>query len=120
MYWLVILTFLVGYLLIVFEHPLKLDKAIPALLMGIFIWTIMALIPLPLVENEIIGPSLAHHLGKITEILLFLLGAMAIVEVVDGHHGFAVITNLITTTNKVKLLWIISFLAFFYLPSWII
>jgi len=111
--WLVILIFVVGYLLIVFEHPLKLDKAIPALLMGIFIWTIIAIIPLPLVENETIAPSLAHHLGKITEILLFLLGAMAIVEVVDGHRGFSVITNLITTTKKVKLLWIISIMAFF-------
>ena len=110
--WLVIVIFVVGYLLIVFEHPLKLDKAIPALLMGIFIWTLIAILPLPLVENENIAPSLAHHLGKITEILLFLLGAMAIVELVDGHRGFAVITNLITTTNKVKLLWIICILAF--------
>lgn len=111
--WLVIVIFLVGYLLIVFEHPLKLDKAIPALLMGIFIWTVIAILPLPLIENDPISTSLSHHLGKITEILLFLLGAMSIVEVVDGHRGFAVITNMITTTNKVKLLWIICVLAFF-------
>jgi len=111
--WLVIVIFLVGYLLIVFEHPLKLDKAIPALLMGIFIWTVIAIAPLPLMDNEAIPSSLAHHLGKIAEILLFLLGAMAIVEVIDGHRGFSVITNLITTSNKVKLLWIISILAFF-------
>ena len=61
-----------------------------------------------IVESEII-----HHLGEIGEILFFLLGAMTIVEVVDQHEGFKIITDKIKTTNKVKLLWILSLLTFF-------
>ncbi len=57
--------------------------------------------------------ELLHHLGEIAEILFFLLGAMTIVEIVDQHQGFKVITDKIKTTNKVKLLWILSFLTFF-------
>jgi Na+/H+ antiporter NhaD/arsenite permease-like protein len=61
-----------------------------------------------IVENEII-----HHLGEISEILFFLLGAMTIVEITDQHDGFKVITDRIKTTSKVKLLWILSILTFF-------
>ena len=61
-----------------------------------------------LIDNQIIS-----HLGEISEILFFLLGAMTIVEVIDQHEGFRVLTDRIRTTNKVKLLWIISFLTFF-------
>ena len=115
MEWLIILSFVIGYLLIVFEHPLKLDKAIPALFMGIFIWTVIALNHMPLIDasgDHGTTEAVTHHLGKITEILLFLLGAMTIVEAVDAHHGFSVITNRIRTKNKTHLLWIISGLAF--------
>ncbi len=60
------------------------------------------------VDNQIV-----EHLGEISEILFFLLGAMTIVETIDQHQGFKIITDKITTTNKVKLLWILSFLTFF-------
>ncbi len=57
--------------------------------------------------------DLAHHLVEIAEILFFLLGAMTIVETVDQHQGFKIITDQIKTTSKIKLLWILSFLTFF-------
>ena len=57
--------------------------------------------------------ELEHHLVEIAEILFFLLGAMTIVETVDQHQGFKIITDKIKTTSKVKLLWILSFLTFF-------
>lgn len=115
---LVIVCFIVGYLLIVFEHPLKMDKTIPALLMGILCWTLISVGGLDVFGAEASGDHdvnniVLHHLSKIAEILIFLIGAMTIVELVDLHKGFAVITNRIRTTDKRKLLWIISWLAFF-------
>ena len=115
---LVIIFFIVGYLLIVFEHPLKMDKTIPALLMGILCWTMISVGHLPIVselpgEDHGVSGVVLHHLSKIAEILIFLIGAMTIVELVDLHKGFSVITNRIHTRDKRKLLWIISWLAFF-------
>lgn len=114
---LVIVTFVIGYLLIVFEHPLKLDKTIPSLLMGILCWTLVSVGKMHIVSDGTttydLEATILHHLGKIAEILIFLIGAMTIVELVDLHKGFSVITNRISTRNKRKLLWIISWLAFF-------
>jgi Na+/H+ antiporter NhaD/arsenite permease-like protein len=115
----VVLTFVVGYLAIVFEHPLKLDKTVPALMMGALCW---ALISLGGLGESLVGHSgqpeemndaLLHHLGKIAEILVFLIGAMTIVELVDMHSGFSVITNNIKTRKKTALLWIMTVLTFF-------
>ncbi|MBK6392986.1 MAG: sodium:proton antiporter NhaD [Saprospiraceae bacterium] len=115
---LVIICFIVGYLLIVFEHPLRMDKTIPALLMGMLCWAIIAIGQLHLAGEAEVGEHgvndvILHHLGKIAEILIFLIGAMTIVELVDLHKGFSVITNRIHTRDKRKLLWIVSWLAFF-------
>ena len=106
----VILIFVLGYLAIVFEHPLKLDKTVPALIMAVLCWTIIAVGQFPLIDHH--GHSagmestLLHHVGKIAEIVLFLIGAMTIVELVDLHEGFSPITRAITTKKKSKLLWI--------------
>lgn len=109
--------FLVGYAAIIFEHPLRLDKSVPTLLMGVLLWAIIAVTGMPVISHlEAIAPVddvLLHHTGKIAEIIFFLLGAMTIVELVDLHQGFSVITDKIRTRNKVKMLWIISILAFF-------
>ena len=109
--------FIIGYILIVFEHPLKLDKTVPALFAGVMCWTIVSVGKIPIIGDgsldNTISNAVLHHLGKITEILIFLIGAMTIVEVVDAHKGFTLITNRITTQNKIKLLWLISWLAFF-------
>lgn len=113
----VVATFVIGYILIVLEHPLKLDKTIPALLAGVGCWTIISVADLSVVgshhELEDTKSVLVHHLGEIAQILFFLMGAMVIVELVDLHRGFSVITNRIRTTNKRKLLWMISWMAFF-------
>lgn len=112
-----ILVFILGYLAIVFEHPLRLDKTVPALIMGAVCWAIVSLGHLDVVgyDHQVGNQSdvLLHHIGKVAEILLFLIGAMTIVELIDLHKGFSVITNRIQTTNKTKLLWLVCVLAFF-------
>ncbi|MDP4853613.1 MAG: sodium:proton antiporter NhaD, partial [Saprospiraceae bacterium] len=113
----VVACFIVGYILIVFEHPIRLDKSVPALLMGALTWALISIGNLEVLDHlhqtASLDEVLLHHLGKTAEILFFLIGAMTIVELVDLHKGFAVITKLVKTQNKTKLLWITSFIAFF-------
>ena len=106
----VIIVFIIGYLAIAFEHPLGLNKAATALLTGVFCWTIYIFSG---VERELAVEQLLHHLGAISSILFFLLGAMTIVELIDRHDGFTLITDKIKTRSKAKLLWIIAFITFF-------
>ncbi|PAV47854.1 sodium:proton antiporter [Pseudomonas sp. HAR-UPW-AIA-41] len=118
MYVLMALLFVAGYLCIAFEHPLKIDKAASALLTAVLCWTVLALgadTLLPALAQSEHGPAgeLRHHLGEIAEILFFLLGAMTIVELVDAHEGFKVITDRIRTHKRVTLLWLIGFITFF-------
>ncbi|MFN3378745.1 MAG: sodium:proton antiporter NhaD [Runella zeae] len=114
-------VFILGYVLIALEHPLKIDKAASALLTGVFCWVILLIgyDYMPAFQgtngdaHETLNESLFEHLGEIAGILFFLLGAMTIVELVDVHDGFKVITDRISTTNRVTLLWIISWITFF-------
>lgn len=117
----IIIVFLAGYLAITLEHNLKIDKLIPALAMMAILWAIIALAHLDVFEvnaqlKELepthIDEILLHHLGKTAEILVFLLGAMTIVEIIDYFDGFATIKGYIKTRSKRKLLWIFSILAF--------
>lgn len=117
----IIIVFLVGYLFITLEHNLKIDKLIPALAMMAVLWAIIALTNLPVfevnaemkeLEPSIIDDMLLHHLGKTAEILVFLLGAMTIVEIIDYFDGFATIKGYIRTRKKSSLLWMFSILAF--------
>ena len=105
---LMIVIFVLGYAAIALEHPLKINKSATALLLAAVIWAVYALMG-PGLEHE----NLIEHLGDTAEILFFLLGAMTIVEIIDRHDGFSIITDRITTTNKRKLLWIVSILTFF-------
>lgn len=113
----VVACFVVGYILIVFEHPIRLDKSVPALLMGALTWALISVGNLEVLDHlhqtASLDEVLLHHLGKTAEILFFLIGAMTIVELVDLHKGFGVITKLVKTQNKVKLLWITCIIAFF-------
>ena len=158
MFYLILFIFVLGYWAIAFEHPLKVDKAATALIIGVLTWTVYILNAETILNmgfspswsklinqvNDLVvhikpalsGPQwlnsgwaekvvisqepyhfvveeLEHHLIEIAEILFFLLGAMTIVEIVDEHDGFKVITDKITTNNKVKLLWIIAVITFF-------
>jgi len=118
---LIIVVFLLGYLAITLEHNLKIDKLIPALAMMAILWAVIALAHMPVFEvnaelKELepthIDEILLHHLGKTAEILVFLLGAMTIVEIIDYFDGFATIKGYIRTRSKRKLLWLFSILAF--------
>lgn len=140
MFTLLIAIFVIGYMAIALEHPLKIDKTASALLLGMGMWIIYAMgaesiVPVASADsfNRFIAdhPSLAseplsrqtleyilkvdivEHLGDITQTLFFLIGAMTIVELIDVHGGFRIITDRITTRRKCRLLWIISFTTFF-------
>jgi len=123
-YMLMAVIFVLGYLCIAFEHPLKIDKAASALLTAMLAWTVLVLSAdsiLPLIEagahatnnTDLVVGELRHHLGEISEILFFLMGAMTIVELIDAHEGFKVITDRIRTSKRVQLLWTIGFITFF-------
>ena len=128
---LLVIVFVMGYTFIVLEHPLKMDKTIPTLLMAALMWAILSLgfnsgmaeiidshdHLLKIVQGEIAHEgfvsTLVHHLGKTSEILFFLLGAMTIVELIDLHSGFEVLKGYIKTRNKTRLLWMVGIIAFF-------
>ncbi|MDN3724759.1 sodium:proton antiporter NhaD [Aequorivita sp. SDUM287046] len=128
----IILIFVIGYLSITLEHPLKLDKTVPALIMASLIWAVLAIgftsgwfdiinteeqafnfLSGGDVAMEGFEGTLLHHLGKTAEILIFLIGAMTIVEIIDLHRGFEVLKTAVKTKSKRKLLWIIGILGFF-------
>ncbi|MBL4592485.1 MAG: sodium:proton antiporter NhaD [Flavobacteriales bacterium] len=118
MYFLMIFIFVLGYTAIALEHPLRIDKAASALLTAVIVWTLLIIgsqTILSAIEDPtlLVEESLMHHLGEISGILFFLLGAMTLVELVDVHGGFDIITSKITTLNKTKLLWILCFVTFF-------
>lgn len=102
--------FIIGYLAIAFEHQIKLNKAASALITGVLCWTIYILNG---ADHDAAHHDLLEHMGEISGILFFLLGAMTIVELIDAHDGFEPISASIKTTNKFTLLLIISILAFF-------
>lgn len=112
-----IVAFVIGYFFIAMEHPFKIDKAATAVLTGVICWVLLVIgkeTILAGMDMEQIDAALLEHVGEIAEILFFLMGAMTIVELVDAHKGFEVVTNRINTTNRVKLLWIISIISFFF------
>ena len=153
-----VVLFILGYTAIALEHPIKVEKAASALLLGSILWALYALFSNQILglgfspsweeikemaetflhnikptmsetefaispyqeavnlahnSNHFVKEELGHHLIEIAEILFFLFGAMTIVETIDQHQGFKVITDKITTTSKVRLLWILGFLTFF-------
>mgnify|MGYP003648347583 CR=1 FL=1 len=125
---LLVVIFVIGYLAITLEHNLKIDKLIPALAMMAVMWALMSFGidgfntwfdsgEHHLLENfgtfghaekmELLEETLLHHLGKTSEILVFLLGAMTIVEIIDYFDGFATIKSFVKTRSKRKSLWIL-------------
>lgn len=111
MHGLIFSTFLIGYALIIFETKVKINKTAPALLIAVLTWMFLFVMgghtsPVPM-------HALAEHVSSVSQIIFFLIGAMTIVELIDSHKGFKVITDLIQTNSKRKLLWLLGFLAFF-------
>ncbi|MFM1744414.1 MAG: hypothetical protein RLZZ630_351 [Bacteroidota bacterium] len=108
---LIISIFILGYAAITLEHPLKINKSASALLTGTLVWT--AWILLQPGEYIAIEHALEEHLSEAAGILFFLLAAMTIVELIDAHDGFSIITTAIHTRSKSKLLWLACALTFF-------
>src|SRR5215471_6569223 len=105
----IIIIFILGYAAIAFEQSIHINKAAVALLTGIICWTLYIFL----------GDSKAHvvdqltsHLGELSQILFFLMGAMTIVELIDAHNGFDIISRRIKTTSSRRLLWLVALLTF--------
>ncbi len=105
-----VIIFVLGYIAIAFEHPININKSATALLTGVLCWTVYILMG---DDSHLINEQLTEHIGELSGILFFLMGAMTLVELIDAHDGFDVITSRITTTSKKKLLWIICTITFF-------
>lgn len=136
---LIVAVFVIGYILIALEHPIKINKTATALLTGVICWTLFMVsgpnetqlastqyttfaedarissegVTDQEIHTEYVIHSLAEHLSEIAEILFFLMGAMTIVELVDSHRGFKFITDRINTTSPKTLLWVICWVTFF-------
>ncbi len=107
---LLLIVFILGYIAIAFEHPLKINKAASALITGVLCWTIYIL---QSDDVQAVSEELVHGFGEIASILFFLLGAMTIVELIDSHRGFDIITQKITTKSKKQLLFTVAVITFF-------
>ena len=104
-----VLVFVIGYVLITLEHTIHVNKTATALITGVVCWAVYALMA---PSGEPVGEHLTENLGHTAEILFFLLGAMTVVELIDAHDGFTLITDRIASRNTRTLLWIISGLSF--------
>ena len=107
---LIAVIFIIGYAGIAFEHPLKINKSATALITGVLCWTVYIL---NAPDKGLVNNELSGNFSSVAQILFFLLGAMTIVELIDSHNGFAIITEKITNTKKSSLLWMICFITFF-------
>ena len=106
----IITIFVLGYIAIATEHLIKINKAAVALLTGVLCWTVLIT---GSADPLTVRYQLMEHVGEIAGILFFLMGAMTIVEIIDMHNGFNVITEKIASANNRKLLWLTGILSFF-------
>lgn len=106
----IVIVFIVGYLAITLENEIKVNKAAAALITGVLCWVIYILSSY---DKHLVNEQLLEHIADISGILFFLIGAMTIVELVDAHDGFDIITDIIKQTNKRRLLMMTGFLTFF-------
>jgi Na+/H+ antiporter NhaD/arsenite permease-like protein len=106
----IIIVFIAGYIAITLEHNIHLNKAASALMTGVLCWTLYIL---GQEDHHLVTHELMEHLGEISGILFFLLGAMTIVELIDAHEGFQVIKDGIKTRDARKLLWLVGIFTFF-------
>jgi NhaD family Na+/H+ antiporter len=107
----ILFVFAIGYSAIILEHSIKVNKAASALLIAVLCWTVYLYSSSVPVSADI--EKLGHHVSDVSQIIFFLMGAMALVELIDSHQGFKIITDKIQTQSKRKMLWIIAFVAFF-------
>jgi Na+/H+ antiporter NhaD/arsenite permease-like protein len=107
---LLVVIFVVAYAAIALEHPIKVNKTASALLATGLLWTVYAVMS---DDHHLVRENLTESLAATAQVVFFLMGAMTIVEVVDSHDGFEVITSRIRTTSQPALMWLIGFVTFF-------
>jgi Na+/H+ antiporter NhaD/arsenite permease-like protein len=105
-----VVVFVLTYAAIAFEHPLRVNKSASALLGAGLMWTLYVVMA---PDAQAVGNELSETLVGTAQIVFFLMGAMTIVEVVDAHQGFDVITSRIQTRSTTALLWLIAWVTFF-------
>lgn len=105
-----VVIFIIAYAAIALEHPIGVNKTASALLGAGLLWTVYAL---STGDHVLVGSQLNESLASTAQIVFFLMGAMTIVEVVDAHNGFQVITSRIRTTKLSTLMWMVGFVTFF-------
>ena len=108
---LLVLVFIIGYACITFEHITKINKTAVALVMGIICWVL--LFTTEACPGQTNTECFFKHFAGVAQIVLFLLGALTVVEIINIHHGFKVISDFIELTSKKKLLWALGILGFF-------
>ena len=111
-----IIIFVLGYLMIAMEHKVNVSKSSVALVLCCLLWGLLSVFSSridPSLTHDVINSDLLAALGSTCEIIVFLIGAMTIVDIIDSHGGFEVITRHITTRKKTRLMWLIAFLTFF-------
>ncbi|MDQ5956054.1 MAG: sodium:proton antiporter NhaD [Candidatus Rhabdochlamydia sp.] len=107
-YFLIVVVFVLGYFAIILEYYIKVNKTAVALLIGTICWTIYMSCK---ISSDLY--DLGHHVSEISQIIFFLIGAMTLVELIDSHRGFKIITDRLRTRSKRKMLWVISVASFF-------
>lgn len=105
-----VVIFIIAYAAIALEHPIKVNKSASALLGAGLLWTVYAVTS---GNHHLVVEQLDESLASTAQIVFFLMGAMTIVEVVDAHNGFDVITSRINTTRLTPLMWLVGFVTFF-------
>jgi len=106
----IIIIFVVAYAAIAFESPIKINKSASALVGAGLLWTVYAMLS---ADHSAVEQQLNDSVASTAQIIFFLIGAMTIVEVIDAHNGFEVITSLISTRKQVTLMWLVGFVTFF-------
>ncbi|MEY4640606.1 MAG: hypothetical protein RLZZ227_600 [Pseudomonadota bacterium] len=106
----IVIIFILAYAAIALEHPIRINKSASALIGAGLLWTVYAL---AIGDTALVEEQLGHSLIETAQIVFFLMGAMTIVEVIDAHNGFEVITSRIRTTQLVSLMWLIGAVTFF-------
>ena len=105
-----VVVFVIAYAAIALEHALKINKSASALIGAGLLWTIYAMAT---ADHHVVSHQLGESLMATAQIIFFLMGAMTIVEVIDAHNGFEVITKRIRTQQLSTLMWLVSFVTFF-------
>jgi len=106
----IITIFVIAYAAIALEHPLRINKSATALVGAGLLWTVYAVLS---GDPALIDKQLNESVSSTAQIIFFLIGAMTIVEVIDAHNGFEVITSLIRTRKQATLMWLVGFVTFF-------